>query len=177
MNLVILGPQGSGKTTQGEFLAERLGIPLLDVGDFLRVKAEEKNDLAEEIKKVIDKGDLLDDETLTALLKKELSKETYKDGAVLVGSPRTLAQARLLDGEIKVDRVFYLSVPDDVNYERLLKRKRPDDTPQLIRHRLDLYHKETEPILGYYWMRGVLEKIDGVGNPQEVFARIERKLS
>lgn len=161
MNIVILGPQGSGKSTQGKLLSGYLGLPLIDMGDVLRKRAEARDPTAMKIQEIIKKGELLDDETLMSVFREEVGRPEYKNGFVLDGAPRTLAQARLIDGEVKLDKVFYLRVPDDVNTKRLLARGRADDTPQLIAKRLALYHEQTEPVLGFYRQKGILEEIDG----------------
>lgn len=177
MNLIVLGPQGSGKSTQGQLLAQSLKLPLLDVGSFLREKAREKSDIGRKIKEAVEKGSLVDDFVLTSLLQKELAGTKYRDGVVLDGVPRTLTQAKLFDKIIEIDKVFYLRVPDEVNVERLFRRGREDDTPELIRHRLKLYHENTEPALDYFRQRGILKEIDGTGGIEEVFEKIKESLN
>lgn len=176
MIVVILGPQGSGKSTQGKLLAQHLGLPLIDMGDILRKRSEASDPIALKIQTTIKKGELLDDESLMSVFRDEVNKPQYKDGFVLDGAPRTLAQANLIDKEITLNKVFYLNVPDDVNTQRLLARGRADDTPELIAKRLSLYHEQTEPVLDYYRQKGVLEEIDGTRGVEDIFKDIQSRL-
>lgn len=173
MIFVILGPQGSGKSTQGKLLNQQLGLPLIDMGDVLRKRAEASDPIAMRIQNIIKKGELLDDETLMSIFREEVGKAEYKNGFVLDGAPRTLEQARLIDNEVQLNKVFYLRVPDDVNTKRLLARGRADDTPELIAKRLALYHGQTEPVLGYYRQKGILEEIDGTKGIEEIFEDVK----
>ncbi|MAG59561.1 adenylate kinase [Candidatus Woesebacteria bacterium] len=161
MNVVVLGPQGSGKSTQTKLLANALKFPMFDMGDILRSQAKDNSPLSEKIRHIIKVGQLLDDDSTMAVFREEIAKSKYKDGMVLDGAPRTLAQAELITKELKIDKVFYLRVSDPVNVERLIKRGRADDTPELIEKRLKLYHQKTEPVLAYYRKQGILEEIDG----------------
>lgn len=176
MNIVILGPQGSGKSTQARLIAQKLNLPLLDVGDFLRLKAQEPTDLGRKVKESVERGMLLDDATLIGLASEELKNPKYREGAVIDGAPRTLNQAKLMDSIVGINKVFYLSVPDEVNIERLLKRGRKDDTPKLIKKRLTLYHENTQPALSYYREKGLLYQVDGTGSSEDVFRNILREL-
>lgn len=172
MNIIILGPQGSGKSTQGQMLSKELGLPLLDVGAFLREKFREETEIGRKIKETVEKGELLDDLSLTELIAQELSSPKYRTGFVMDGAPRTLRQAELLEDITRIDKVFYLSVPDDINIKRLLERGRKDDTPELIKKRLALYYENTRPALDYYEGKGVLEEVDGTKTPEEVFKEV-----
>lgn len=175
-NIVVLGPQGSGKSTQAEFLSERLGLLILEVGGMLRQKAQEETEIGRKVKKAVERGELVDDQTTFLFLKEELAKPQYVQGVVLDGAPRTLKQARLLDGFLKIERVLYVYVPDEICVERLLKRGRADDTPELIKTRLGLYHQNTQPALEYYREKGILEEVDGTKTPDEVFGEILKKM-
>lgn len=177
MNIIVLGPQGSGKSTHAEKLAQKLDLPLLDMGSFLRAKAELDSIAAEKIREIIEKGQLLDDETLISLLKEELADKKYSNGVVMDGAPRTLAQARLLENIVKIDKVFYLTLPDSISVKRLLDRGRQDDTPELIKKRLELYHESTHPALDYFKNKGILEEIDASASIEQVYADIEEKLN
>lgn len=172
MNIVILGPQGSGKSTQAGFLSQKLNLPMLDVGSLLRLKAQEQTEAGRKIKALVERGELVDDLLTAALLQEELSDKKYEAGFVMDGAPRTINQARLLEGIVKLDKVFYLIVPDEINIERLLKRGREDDTPEIIKRRLSLYHENTQPALSYYQEKGILAEIDGTKTPGEVFKDI-----
>ncbi len=176
MIFVILGPQGSGKSTQGKLLAQHLDLPLIDMGEILRNRAELNDLIAKKIRTIIEKGKLLDDESLMMVFREEVEKPEYKNGLLLVGAPRTLNQARLIDNEIRLDKIFYLKVSDDVNIQRLLLRGRADDTPELINTRLTLYHEQTEPVLSYYRQKGILEEIDGTKGVDSIFEDIQSRL-
>lgn len=176
MIFVILGPQGSGKSTQGKLLAQHLDLPLVDMGDVLRKRGEASDPIALKIQTTIKKGELLDDESLMSVFRDEVGKPQYKDGCVLDGAPRTLAQAHLIDKEVQLNKIFYLNVPDDVNTQRLLARGRADDIPELIEKRLSLYHQQTEPVLDYYRKRGVLEEIDGTQGIEDIFKDIQNRV-
>lgn len=176
MIFVILGPQGSGKSTQGKLLSQHLDLPLIDMGDVLRKRGEGTDPTALKIQNIIKKGELLGDETLMSVFREEVNKPQYKDGFVLDGAPRTLAQARLIDNGVQLNKVFYLRVPDDVNTGRLLARGRADDTPELIAKRLKLYHEQTEPVLGYYRQKGILEEIDGTKGIEAIFEDVKTRV-
>lgn len=175
MNIIILGPQGSGKSTQAGLLSQKLDLPMLDVGSLLRLKAREQTETGRKIKTLVERGELVDDSVTTALLQEELSDKKYKAGVVMDGAPRTVNQARLLESIVKPDKVFYLAVPEEINVERLLKRGRQDDTPELIKTRLRLYHENTQPALDYYREKGILEEVDGTKSADGVFQEILRR--
>lgn len=175
-NIIILGPQGSGKSTQAKFLSQRLGLPILEVGGMLRQKAQEDTQLGRKVKEAVQKGELVPGQTTFLLLKEELAGPQYSQGVVIDGAPRTLEQARLLGGLLNIEKVFYVYVPDEICVGRLLKRGRADDTPELIKTRLSLYHQNTQPALEYYKRKGILEEVDGTKTPDEVFSKILKKM-
>lgn len=159
MKIIVMGPQGSGKTTQAELLAKNLNLPHLQTGELYRRVAKEKSPLGIKVKELLDKGQLVPDKEHNQLLEREVKKPLYKNGFVLDGSPRTLSQAK--GQPFKTDKVFYLYVSDKENTKRLLKRGRKDDTPELIAERLRIYHRETEPVLEYFRQQGILIEVDG----------------
>lgn len=171
MNLIVLGPVGSGKTTQAERLASEFGLLFLNVGDLLHFVSKEDTPLGLKIKKVMDKGGLVDDEIVLQLIEEHLRGKEQK-GVVIDGFPRSITQAK--NFKFPIDRVIYLVVSDEVNKERLLKRGRKDDTPELIEERLKIYHRETEPILGFYRKKGLLLEIDGERPIPIIFEDIKR---
>lgn len=166
MNIIVIGPQGSGKSTQAELLAEELGVPHIEVGELLHYASQEDSPRGQEIKKAMNAGVLVDDRLVVEAVEERLKVKQYQKGFVLDGSPRDLWQAEHF--KIKFDRVFYLDVSDEVNIKRLIKRGRKDDTPELIKKRLEIYHRQTEPVLDHYRQMGILEEVDGERSIEEI---------
>lgn len=165
MNIVIMGPQGSGKSTQAELLANKLNLPHIETGNVYREQARENS----EIRSVLEKGGLIDDKTTFEVVDRHLAK--LKGGFVLDGFPRTLVQAQR--ELILIDKVVYINLSDKEAIGRLLKRGRSDDKIETIKERLRLFHERTEPILDYYRSQGKLLEVDGSGTIEEVAAQIE----
>lgn len=162
--LIFLGPPGAGKGTQAGLLASDFGIAQISTGDHLRAEVKAGTELGLEAKGYIDRGDLVPDPILIALVKNLLGHQA--NGWILDGFPRTLPQAEALDQLLTelqqpYDSVISLDVPDDVIVERLLSRGRSDDTPETIRYRLDVYRKQTQPLIDYYSRRQSLQQVDG----------------
>jgi adenylate kinase len=174
--LVMLGRQGSGKGTQCERLAEHCAIPHISTGEILRAAVAAQTDLGQRAKATMDAGDLVPDEIMLGIIEERLAQRDAANGFLLDGFPRTDAQAQGLDellGEDRLGLVVNLDVPDEVVIERMLARGRADDTEEAIRRRLALYEEETAPLLEWYRRQGLLATVDGVGTPDEVFARLE----
>ena len=160
MNIVVLGPQGSGKGTQAQRIKATYGIPHIATGDMLREMRELDTPVANELRAVLDRGDLVDDELMIELIRERLSRGDTLGGFVLDGFPRTMPQAEALDDLLRelgrdLDVVFDFQVPErEVVLERLLARAasegRSDDTPEAIQRRLELYDRETAPLVDYY---------------------------
>jgi adenylate kinase len=183
VNLLILGPQGAGKGTQAKRIAAEYGLPHIASGDMLRRAIAEDTPLGRKIKPIYDSGALVPDDLMIALFRERLSQPDTADGFILDGFPRTLPQADALDAMLRdidrqLDLVLEIQVPDEVAVERLRRRAaiegRPDDTPEAIRRRLELYHEETEPLVEYYRVRGNVVGIHGDRSENEVFAEIQR---
>lgn len=174
MNIIVLGSQGSGKSTQADLLAKNLKVFHLQTGALFRKIARGKTELGQRIKEKLDKGKLVSDQDTMKVVEKELGGERYQKGVVLDGIPRNLKQARAL--KLKIDRAFYLDVSDRKGIKRLMLRKRVDDTPELIKERLRIYHLETEPILAYYQKKGILERVDGERPIEEIHKDILERL-
>ena len=160
MEILLLGPQGSGKGTQAQRIAADFGIPHIATGDIIRAMKSADSPLGRELKAVYDRGDLVADDLMIRLIEDRLARDDASEGFILDGFPRTLAQAEALDDLLlELDRdldvvfEFQLSDPETLR-ERLLKRARDegrsDDTPQAIERRLALYWEQTAPLVEYY---------------------------
>jgi adenylate kinase len=185
VNILLLGPQGSGKGTQAKRISAEYGIPQIATGDMLRAAIASGAPLGLEVKPILDRGELVPDELIIDLIRERLEEPDGAEGFVLDGFPRTMRQADELDSMLReigreLTVVFALQVSDGICIERLLKRareeQRPDDTPEAIRTRLELYHRETEPLIEHYRTLGVLISIHADGTPNEVFAEIQAAL-
>jgi adenylate kinase len=185
VNILLLGPQGSGKGTQARRISAEYGISQIAAGDMLRAAIALGTPLGLEVKPILDRGELVPDELIIDLIRERLEEPDAAEGFVLDGFPRTMPQADALDSMLReigreLTVVFALQVSDEICIERLLKRareeQRPDDTPEAIRTRLELYHRETEPLIEHYRTLGVLISIHADGTPNEVFAEIQAAL-
>lgn len=159
MKLIFLGGQGSGKSTQAKMLAQNLGLPYIEMGQLFRDKAGENDTEAGEIRSALETGDLVPDSIAVSTLKKRLAKSDCKIGFVLDGYPRNFAQIEGLPKDI--NKVFYIKVSDDEAIRRLIDRGRHDDSLDVITRRLELYHRETEPLLTYFKQENILEQVEG----------------
>ncbi len=174
--LIFLGPPGAGKGTQAARVAERLGLKKISTGDILRAHVREGTELGKKVAPIMERGDLVPDELILAIIREELKKlDTPR--VIFDGFPRTRAQAEALDRlleelGLKVDAVVLLEVPTEELVKRLLKRAREegraDDNEETIRRRLEVYQKETEPLIDYYARRGVLFTLQGTGPVDEI---------
>ena len=179
--MLIIGPPGSGKGTQASRISERLGIVAISTGDIFRANVKEETPLGIEAKKYIDKGDFVPDSVTNNMVRDRLKQDDVEPGFLLDGYPRTTAQVEeldsiLADGEESLDVVLQLTADDKELVKRLLSRAelegRADDNETVIRHRLDLYHEQTEAVVSRYAERGILTKVDGIGPIDEVTDRI-----
>lgn len=188
MNILVLGPQGSGKGTQATRIRATYGIPHVATGDMIREMKERDTELGRELREVYDRGELVNDELMIRLIRDRLSRGDTLGGFVLDGFPRTMPQAEALDELLRelgreVDVVFEFQVPDrEELLRRMLKRaeeeRRADDTPEAIRRRLELYDRETAPLVEYYRStRGNVVGIHADRSIDEVFHEIEQSLS
>jgi adenylate kinase len=185
LNILLLGPQGAGKGTQAKRIAGEYAIPHIASGEILRAEMDAGTELGRRVKDVYDRGDLVSDDLMIELIRTRLEQPDTESGFVLDGFPRTTFQAEALDemfGEIgrNLSVVFALQIPDKVAFERLRRRseleRRADDTDEAIQRRLDNYHRETEPLIEYYRVRGNLVPIHGDRSENEVFAEIQSAL-
>lgn len=184
--LLIIGPQGSGKGTQGARIAEALGIPAVSTGDVFRANVKEGTELGLKVKAIIDAGDLVPDELTSEIVRDRLEQADAANGFLLDGYPRNLGQVGDLDAFLgargeALTAVIELSVPREESISRLSLRAaeqgRADDNEESIAKRLAIYESETAPILDVYRERGVVDEIDGVGSLDEITERISAALA
>jgi adenylate kinase len=185
LNILLLGPQGAGKGTQAKRISAEYGIPHIASGEILRVEMQAGTELGRRVKDVYDRGDLVSDDLMIELIRTRLERPDTENGFILDGFPRTTVQAEALDSMFsEISRsfsvVFALQIPDEVAFERLRRRAklegRADDTDEAICRRLENYHRETEPLIEYYRVRGNLVPIHGDRSENEVFAEIQSAL-
>ncbi|MGI5831933.1 MAG: adenylate kinase [Thermoguttaceae bacterium] len=181
MKIVLVGPPGSGKGTQGERIVNKYHLIHLSTGDMLRAARDAKTPVGLEAEKYMAAGQLVPDEVIIALVKERISQPDADRGFLFDGFPRTVVQAEALDKVLaeqgtKLNVVLELQVPEEILFTRLASRGRADDKPEVIRQRLVSYDEQTAPLVGYYQKAGILESIDGAGTIESGFARIEKVL-
>jgi adenylate kinase len=181
MRLIIMGPPGAGKGTQAKFIAEHFKIPAISTGDIFRANVTQGTTLGIEAKRYMDAGEYVPDEVTNLMVRNRIDEQDAAPGFLLDGYPRTLSQVEELDGMIKftgheLDAVVVLTVDQDEIVSRLLQRAqvegRADDTEDVIRRRQEVYVEQTEPLIEVYRSRGLLVEVDGMGEVDEVKARI-----
>ncbi|GIG38998.1 adenylate kinase [Cellulomonas phragmiteti] len=184
--LVLLGPPGAGKGTQAARLAERLGVPAISTGDIFRSNITNGTELGRRVQDITASGALVPDELTNELVRDRLGQADATEGFLLDGYPRNVAQVAALDEILaaagrELDLALELTVDPQVVVERLAKRAeiegRADDTEDVIRHRLDVYAEQTAPISQVYAARGLLVQVDGLGEVDDVTARLLAVLS
>ncbi len=181
MRMVFIGPPGAGKGTQAERLVKTYQMAHLSTGDMLRAARDAKTEVGLKADKFMSSGALVPDEIIVAIIAERLVKPDCRQGYLLDGFPRTIAQAEALDAMLAekgtpLHVVLELRVPEEELFRRLAGRGRADDTPEVIRQRLVAYRKQTEPLLEYYGRRGLLKTIDGLGTVDEIFDRAKTVL-
>lgn len=173
--IMVVGPQGSGKTTQAKILAEKLGYKYLGTGEMLREIAKQGGPEADKLNKMFAEGRLLDDETTCKLVKETLAQPEYQNGFIMDGYPRTVTQKNIFDPDF--DMILYIKVSDEVAIKRLSERGRVDDTPEAIEKRLEIYHHETGPLLDIFLNEGKLWVVDGEQEIDAVTNQIFKRLN
>jgi adenylate kinase len=185
LNILLLGPQGAGKGTQGRLISSEYGIPHIATGDILRAAIAAGTPLGRNVKPIYDAGRLVPDEIMIELIRDRLAEDDTREGFVLDGFPRTLGQAEALDAVLaEIERpltvVFEFQLPEEVAVERLQRRAteegRVDDTPEAIRTRLQLYRELTEPLIEHYRARGHLVGVHADRPVEDVFSEIQQAL-
>ena len=201
MRLILLGAPASGKGTQAAVLTEKLGVPKVSTGDMLRAALKDGTPLGKEAAKYMNEGGLVPDSVVIGLVEERLALPDAKPGFILDGFPRTVAQAEALDALLKrlgtpLDFIVQIDVPRELLMERATLRRtdkrtgqiyhlkysppppdaelehRPDDHEEKVKTRLDVYDAQTAALLPHYEKLGVLRRVDGVGSPKEVTARM-----
>ena len=184
-NYIILGPPGSGKGTQAKRLAQKLGWLYFGTGDLMREEIEKDSPLGKEFRKVLEGGGLVNDEVVQKFVGQKLEELDVSKGIVFDGFPRTISQAEYLQSLLEEKRINNLKVFNLVTsskslVKRMLKRsideKRVDDKSEIIAHRIEVYNKQTKPLLDYYEKQGNLINIDGEPLIDEVWEELQRKL-
>jgi len=173
--VLLLGAPGSGKGTQGKILAERLGLPKITTGDILRAAVKDDTPLGREAKQYMDDGKLVPDSVILSLIKAELAKPDAKEGAIFDGFPRTAAQAELVDSTLgergqRLNHILLLDVPE----EELIRRMTARATPEAIRTRLQVYQRDTAPLVAHYAQRGIVHRVPGSGTVDAIATEINR---
>lgn len=213
LNLILLGPPGGGKGTQGERLQEDLELPYYATGDILRAAVREGTEIGKSAREFMDRGDLVPDDVLIGVIADRLESGEADHGFILDGFPRTVPQAEALDAKLRelgrnLASVVLIDVPDEEIIHRLSGRRvsvdgghvyhvdynppkqegvcdidgseliaRDDDKPEVVGHRLEQYHEKTSPLVSYYERQGLLNRIDGCQDPDQVGESIRSLIS
>lgn len=180
MKIILIGIQGSGKSTQGNLLRDKLNTPYLSTGHIFREMAKEKTPLGRYIKEIMNAGFLIPDEKTVEIVREYLKRPEYQNGYILDGFPRTFDQVKMFENG--VEKVVYLRVSDKEALWRLSYRNgennetRQDETLTAIRKRIELFHQLTEPVLDFYKEKGILVEIDGEKAIEDIHKEILEKI-
>ena len=192
MRLILLGPPGAGKGTQAVRIVERFGIPQLSTGDMLRAAVAAGSPVGLQAKAIMDRGELVSDDVVVGIIADRLEEPDARQGFILDGFPRTVAQAEAFDAMLagrglKLDRVIEFKVDENALVERIVKRAREteargepvrkDDNPQVFKTRLEAYRAQTAPLSAYYEGRGMLTPIDGMQPVDDVTQELFRAIA
>jgi adenylate kinase len=182
MRIVFIGPPGAGKGTQAERMIATYRLVHLSTGDMLRAARAAKTEVGVKADQYMSTGQLVPDAIIVDIIRERLAADDCRQGYLLDGFPRTIAQAEALDVMLQkkgtpLDVVLELRVPEEELFTRLAGRGRADDTPDVIRQRLVAYRKQTEPLLDYYGKSGLLKSVDGLGTVDEIFDRVKAVLN
>ncbi len=186
MRLLIMGPPGAGKGTQAQAISDRYGIPAISTGMMFRLNITNRTPLGEQIKRLISNGEFVPDAITEKMLFNRLGEQDVSHGWLLDGFPRTLSQVRSLDAVLayagtNLDAAIVLTAPPEALVERMLRRAeiegRDDDNEYTIRHRIDVYQRETDPLIELYNGRDLLVEVDAMGTVEEVQQRLQSALT
>ncbi|WP_420406277.1 adenylate kinase [Nisaea sp.] len=186
MNLILLGPPGAGKGTQAKRLEDKFKIVQLSTGDMLRAAIASGSEVGLKAKSIIDSGGLVSDDIMVQMISERIDQDDCKNGFILDGFPRTVAQADALDGMLaekglKIDHVIELKVDEAILFDRIRTRiaetpeaeRRSDDNEETLKKRLDVFKEQTAPIIPYYADKGALKTVDGMASIDKVSAQID----
>ena len=172
---IFLGPPGAGKGTQAEKLSETFNLPHISTGVMLRDHVENSTELGLIAKEILNKGNLVSDDLVTAMLIERLGKPDCEKGVILDGFPRTIVQAESLEiDELTIKNVILFQVNEEELVKRMLDRGREDDTEESIKVRFEVYKRETSPLIDYYNKKGVLNSINAFGEIDDIFNEISK---
>ncbi len=174
MKILLVGIQGSGKSTQAKLLAEKLKVPYISTGDMFRKMATKDTQDGRTIRKVLSSGNLVGDQATSSIVRRRLQETDAQEGYVMDGYPRNLVQVEIFDPGF--DLVIYLSLTDTAAIIRLMQRGREDDTKELIEQRIKLYQEQTEPMLEFYKKSGILKEINASVGIQEIERKIQKEI-
>ena len=184
-NLILFGPPGSGKGTQAVKIAEKYGFAHVSTGEIFRSEMRNETPLGVKVKGIVERGELVPDEVLVEILEAGIAKHEDADGIIFDGYPRTLQQAKDMDTIMKkrndtIDLVLALEVDDEEIIKRLVKRAelegRKDDTREVIENRIEVYNKQTQPLINYYKEKDLFRSVNGIGTIDEIFESICREV-
>ena len=181
LNIIFIGAPGVGKGTQSALIEKDYSIAHIATGDMLRENISNNTELGKTAKSYMDKGELVPDSLVIDMLTDRIKKDDCKNGFMLDGFPRTMEQAKelskILDSlNYKINAVIDLYASENIIIERLLNRGRADDNEETIRNRLKVFESQSKPVLEYYNDKVKIIKIESVGTPEEVYARIKKEL-
>ena len=205
MNIILLGAPGAGKGTQATRISDAYGLPHISTGDIFRENIKNQTEIGLLAKSFIDKGQLVPDEVTCKIVEGRIAKPDCKDGYMLDGFPRTIAQAEALDKITKIDLVINIDVDFSLLLDRLCGRRvckdcggsyhvsslngetkcvrcggelyqRKDDNPETVQSRLDVYNAQTAPLIEYYTKKGIIFNVNGSNSPEDVYAEVSKKL-
>lgn len=188
MNIILLGPPGAGKGTQAKRLEVERGMKQISTGDMLRAEVSAGSEIGRQVKAILESGKLVPDEIMVAMIEKRISQPDCAKGFILDGFPRAVSQALALDSmlekkHIAIDAVILIDVPREELMKRIAERvgddgtKRSDDTPEVLKSRLEVYEAQTKPILPYYEQDGRLKKVNGLQPINDVGREIDNILN